>query len=128
MSWTIEIPGRPVSLNTERNGNRYDRARATKPVRDAAHVYWLHARSDGAPRKLDAIAVTARQLATDGRWLQDIGNCYPAAKAAIDGLVDAGLIPDDTAAHLVALTFLPPAVVGRDALEITVTNHGEGTS
>ncbi len=29
-----------------------------------------------------------------GRW--DAGNLYPTAKAIVDGLVDAGVIPDDS--------------------------------
>ena len=29
-----------------------------------------------------------------GRW--DVGNLYPTAKAIVDGLVDAGVIPDDS--------------------------------
>jgi hypothetical protein len=30
---------------------------------------------------------------TDNRW--DPGNWYPTAKACVDGIVDAGIIPDD---------------------------------
>ena len=30
----------------------------------------------------------------------DPANAYPAVKACIDGLVDAGILPDDDAAHL----------------------------
>jgi len=47
----------------------------------------------------------------------------PAVKATIDGLVDGGLIPDDTPDHLVALTFLPPDVCGRNGLRVEVLVH-----
>lgn len=55
-----------------------------------------------------------------GGPLPDIGACYPSVKAAIDGLVDAEVIPDDTGAHLVRLTFKPPVRSERDALTLEV--------
>jgi hypothetical protein len=32
---------------------------------------------------------------------RDVGNWYPTAKAIVDGLVDANLLPDDNDAHLI---------------------------
>ena len=34
-----------------------------------------------------------------GRW--DAGNLYPTAKAIVDGLVDAGVIPDDSNEYVI---------------------------
>jgi len=123
MTYVLELPGRPPTINAERQGSRHwTSTRAlTRGYRATTKILWR----DGVarkvyPRHLDRIAVTARQLATDGRWHQDIGACMPAVKAAIDGLVDAGLVPDDTPEYVVSLTFLPVRVVGRDALELTV--------
>jgi hypothetical protein len=39
---------------------------------------------------------------------QDVGACNPAVKAAIDGLVDAGILPDDSPEFVRSLVFLPP--------------------
>lgn len=49
---------------------------------------------------------------------QDLGACFPAAKAAIDGLVDAGVWPDDTPEWVTRLEFRPPVMGQGDGLEI----------
>lgn len=49
---------------------------------------------------------------------QDIGACFPAAKAAIDGLVDAGCWPDDTPDWVTRLEFRPPVMGQGDGLEL----------
>jgi hypothetical protein len=43
-----------------------------------------------------------------GGRLQDVGACNPAVKAAIDGIVDAGVLPDDGPTYVKSLIFLPP--------------------
>jgi hypothetical protein len=40
--------------------------------------------------------------------IQDTGNCYGSVKAALDGLVDAGVLPDDTPAHVLSIKFNAP--------------------
>lgn len=123
MNWTIELPGRPPTVNAERKGTRawHETRALTRQWRFAASMIWRDRSRHGHPKHLDAISITARQLSKDRRWLQDLGACMPAVKAAIDGLVDAGLIDDDTSTHVVGLTFLPPLVVGRDGLQLTIT-------
>lgn len=66
---------------------------------------------------LEWIEVTVRQCCRDRRR-PDVGGCYPAAKAAIDGLVDAGVIPNDTDEYVHQLTFVPAIVTGYDALRL----------
>jgi hypothetical protein len=39
---------------------------------------------------------------------QDVGACNPAVKAAIDGIVDAGVLPDDSSKFVRSLIYLPP--------------------
>jgi hypothetical protein len=39
---------------------------------------------------------------------QDVASCNPAAKAAIDGIVDAKILEDDSPEFLKAITFLRP--------------------
>jgi hypothetical protein len=53
------------------------------------------------------ISVTAEPHQKGGR-LQDVGACNPAVKAAIDGLVDAGILPDDSSEYVRSLIFLQP--------------------
>ena len=47
----------------------------------------------------------------------DTGACFPAVKAAIDGLVDAGVLPGDTGQFVPSITFLAPVRVGKDQVE-----------
>ena len=54
------------------------------------------------------------------RPTQDVGACAPAAKAAIDGLVDAGLWPDDTPTHVVEIVYRTPVIGEGNALQIDV--------
>ena len=57
----------------------------------------------------------------DRRRRSDVGNVYPAAKAAIDGLVDAGVIPDDNDRYVEAITFRPSLILGHAGLRLLVT-------
>jgi crossover junction endodeoxyribonuclease RusA len=53
------------------------------------------AQDAGLPFGLDEVGIEALPL-MGTRVLQDAANCIPAVKAAIDGLVDYGLIEDDS--------------------------------
>ena len=54
------------------------------------------------------------------RSIPDTGACYSAVKAAIDGLVDAGCLPDDGPEEIASIKMHAPVVTGVDALEIEV--------
>jgi hypothetical protein len=73
------------------------KAKLTKAWRMAAHI---HARVHGLPRGLGRIQVTMFVRKPTAR-AYDAHNLMPTAKAVMDGLVDYGLIPDDTNAYLV---------------------------
>lgn len=112
--FTLEYPSRPWTTNAERRGNRYQRASLTKEWREA---FCLLAKSRKIPQ-MRKVAITAEPWQARG-VLADTAACNPAVKAAIDGLVDAGVIPDDTPEHVARITFLPTRR-GRDALVITI--------
>lgn len=59
---------------------------------------------------------------------RDVANLSPTIKAAIDGIVDAGLIPDDSDAHLVGPDLRPYVAgeKGRVLLTFTFTELAEG--
>jgi hypothetical protein len=73
--------------------------------------------------RLEAISITAQPLATTRRWRPDVAACYPTVKAAIDGIVDAGVIPDDDDRHLLAVTFLPVHYGTVDGLRLIITQE-----
>ena len=101
--YRLEFEQRPWTTNAERAGNRWERATLTKTWRQAFH---LLAQSQKIPA-MEWISVTVEPHQKGGR-LQDVGACNPAVKAAIDGIVDAGVLPDDSSRFVRSLTFLPP--------------------
>ena len=114
-TWTFEFPARPWTTNFERGKNRWERARLTKEWRTG--FAWL-ASEQRVPR-LEWCVITAQPWLGNRRGLQDTGACHPAVKAAVDGLVDAGLLLDDTPDIVRTITYLAP-MVGRDALVLTI--------
>lgn len=116
LEWVLVHPERPFTLNAERTWHPKKRARIVKEWREAfcalALVHQLP--------ELPALEVIAVPLLADRR-LQDVGACFPAAKAAIDGLVDAGVIPKDTPEYVLSLKFCAPVVTpGSSGLQLTV--------
>lgn len=108
---------RPEPMNAHRTLHHHARARVDKSWRDEVAYLAIAAR----PRaRFARAAITVEQTCRAGTTLPDVGACYPAAKAAIDGLVDAGVIPNDTPEHLVSLTFTAPAHGERDSLVLIV--------
>lgn len=84
----------PISLNDRQHWRA--RARHTAAWRDA--VGW-QARAANIPR-YERISVRLEVYPPDRRR-RDRHNLVPVLKAAVDGLVDAEVIPDDTPEHLV---------------------------
>jgi hypothetical protein len=101
--YRLELAQRPWTTNGERAGNRWERAELVKTWRSAFHVL---AKSEKMP-EMEWISVTVEPHQKGGR-LQDVGACNPAVKAAIDGIVDAGVLPDDSPKYMKSLIFLAP--------------------
>jgi len=60
------------------------------------------------------------------RRLQDPGNNMPAVKAAIDGLVDAGVIPDDVPQYVVYIRYHQSTYEkGRDSVCLEVIDASD---
>lgn len=116
--FTLTVEGkRPLTTNKVADMNRFAWAAVTKKSRRV----WLDlAASNDLPR-LDRCVITVTPLHKDNRSPQDPAACAPEAKAAIDGLVDAGVLADDNGRHLLAVAFLPPEVTGCNGLRLTIT-------
>lgn len=71
------------------------RARRTRKLRTRAALAARAARVPPMVRARITVHVHGRTRART-----DPANAYPAIKACVDGLVDAGVLPDDDAAHL----------------------------
>jgi hypothetical protein len=111
---TFTYPKRPWTLNIERQGNRFRRAKLVAEWRQA------FAQLAAESPRLAAIHVTAQPHLRHRGSMPDTGACIGAAKAAIDGLIDAGVIPDDGPSVVLSLRFLAPLVDGQDSLELIV--------
>jgi len=113
MEYRLVILEKPITTNRERAGNRWDRAKNTKHWRETAHGL-----TAGIIPQLTSMNVTVQPYQKRGR-LQDTAACNPSVKAAIDGIVDAGVIPDDTGVYLPKIIFLP-CKRGEDSLELII--------
>lgn len=115
--WVLRSTGaRPLTVNAVAGLHRQRWAAHTAEVRG---VWWLLAKEAKVPRLARAV-ITATPLHADNRSPQDPAACAPEVKAAIDGLVDAKVLPDDRGEHLAAVVFLPPRVDGVDGLELVI--------
>lgn len=101
--YRLEFNQRPWTTNAERKGNRWERAELVKVWRSAFQIL---AKSERIP-PMTWMSVTVEPHQKGGRF-QDVGACHPAVKAAIDGIVDAGVLPDDSPQYLRSLIYLPP--------------------
>ena len=90
---TLTIPAPCDWLNSNDRLHRMASAARTKQWRAAAATtawaspYWFDF-------EVPVHIVCTIHKTRAGRW--DAGNLYPTAKAIVDGLVDAGVIPDDS--------------------------------
>lgn len=104
-SWTLFYPERPWTVNAERTWHHMKRAKIVREWRDA--FCWL-AREAKIPR-LRSMVVHVTPTLPDKR-MQDVAACLGAAKAAIDGITDAGVLPEDSPQYVHSLTFHAPLV------------------
>ena len=122
--WNMEDNVRPFTLNSERRSHWSKRASLTKATRE--RFFWL-AKEANIP-KLDVVKIDVVPLVETRRQVADVAAHYPSAKAAIDGLVDAGIIPDDNDRHISRISFYASVEWEHDGLRIVVTevnNKGE---
>lgn len=124
MIWELEYRAKPWLLNEERAGGKrgvgghYGRAARTREWRDAfVKLCWLQ-----SVPPLEWFTVEAIPVCPDQRR-PDVGNVFPAVKAAIDGLIDAGVAPDDTDVYLHALTFRPALILGYAGIRLRVAGE-----
>lgn len=112
------VDGRPLTIN--RVGQMHRQTWATH-TRDARAVWHLLALEAKLP-KIGACVIDVVPLHASMASPQDCAACAPEAKAAIDGLRDAGVLADDTAVHVQRVSFLPPRRgCGVDGLELVIT-------
>ena len=95
-AWRLELPPGTLLINANQNMHWRDRSKLVKAIRQTA---WAIARRDKLPALQRAHIYYVIHPDTQTRR-RDPGNWSPSAKAAVDGLVDAGVLPDDNKEHL----------------------------
>ena len=118
-TWTLEDTERPWTANAERQWHHYKRATVVREARE--RWFWL-AKAERIPH-LQRISIEATPLRVNARSMPDVAACYPAVKAAIDGLVDAGVVPDDGPFNVIKITFRAPQIAQRDGLRLLITEE-----
>jgi crossover junction endodeoxyribonuclease RusA len=115
--WIVELHGeRPWTSNAERRWHHMERARRVKDMRES--FGWM-AKAQGFP-KFKTVHITATPLAKNRKNMMDVGACFPAVKAAIDGLVDVGVLPDDDPRYVQSLKFNATEVADVDGLRLEI--------
>jgi crossover junction endodeoxyribonuclease RusA len=118
--WEISHDARPLPANAYRTLHFRQRADYDRVWRNA---FGFLARRARVPH-LDAAIVTVVQQCKH-HSLPDVGACFQTAKAAIDGLVDARVLPDDDPAHLKFLGFVAPTRGPVDRFTLIVEEYIE---
>jgi crossover junction endodeoxyribonuclease RusA len=98
---TFDYPSPPITANQRHHWRK--KAALTKQVRAATY---LLAKNAQVPAMGRCEVRLAWYVATKHR--RDADNVVPTLKAMCDGLVDAGIVPDDTPAEMVK--FMPEVV------------------
>ena len=123
-TWTLVFDkfGRPL---TENEAHRLHFRQVAAVRKGYRHTATLMARQARIP-KLARVTIEVTGRYPNRRNLPDPGALAPAAKPIIDGIVDAGVIPDDSGTYVDAITYYAPVVgVGEPALILTITEVTE---
>ncbi|WP_232333365.1 hypothetical protein [Rhodococcus sp. p52] len=117
--FTLALPytSPPLSMNDRKH--YMARARLTRQIRST--TAWL-AKQQKGPTGLELAAVCLHYRPRDNRR-RDSDNLMPVLKAACDGLVDHGLVPDDTPQFMTkAMPVIHPAEKGSEgSLWLTIS-------
>ena len=116
--WCLTHYDDVLTTNKERTVHWGVRAQTVKAWREA--FAWL-AMASRVPTNgtVGPCHIEAVPLATTRRR-QDVGACMPVVKAAIDGLVDAGVWPDDTPDHVLSVRYWPQQRAADAGLRIII--------
>jgi crossover junction endodeoxyribonuclease RusA len=102
--WRLVYHSRPWTVNSERKWNHFRRAEVVRAWREAFYVLAKEAKIPS----LRLIEVEATPVLSGRGRPQDVGAAGNAVKAAIDGIVDAGVVPDDSPTYLRKISFCAP--------------------
>lgn len=113
--FTIPAPAKLLSLNAERRMHWARRAEIVREWRAAAKLYARHERIPAfAWAEFEFEVWQSRGVAAD------CDSFRPCTKAIEDGLVDAGVLPDDSGEYLRGVINRPPRRAQSDCVRVTI--------
>lgn len=118
-TWEVTLDAKPWSVNEQVRWHYRERAKTVLGWRQAFAILARRARVPHLP----VAHLTCQTTVPPGARMYDVGNEFYAAKAAVDGLVDAGVLTNDTPRYVRSLTFLAPVRGTRYAMTITITEE-----
>lgn len=109
LSWPMK-----ETLNANQRLHWAQRSARTRNLRQVAYSFGLHA----TPMERASLVVA---IGWPDKRRRDAHNLMPTIKACIDGFVDAGVLPDDSDAHLVGPDLRPFVAGGRGYVKLAFT-------
>ena len=116
MTVTLTHYARPWTINAERSGRHAHWSVTGRMTREWREAFGLLAMGQ-LRHKMKAADITVEIVMAKGP-LPDCGANYTAIKAAIDGIVDAGLLPGDGPEHVRSITMHAPVKGKQDRMTI----------
>lgn len=117
--YKIEMPAGMPLLNANGREHWSKRANVTSTIRMTARNLASH-----IPH-LERVKIRAIYYASNNRR-RDMSNLFPSVKAAVDGLVDAGVLKDDSDRFVVSLEMMRgEGIVPGGQLVLEVIDYGD---
>jgi len=114
----LEVEGKPRLVNDLARVNPFDRGREVSGWREAGK---LAAKASRAEALRPPVVVYVHDLYKSRS--HDVGAVLFGVKGFLDGVVDAGLLPDDSAKYVHGLFFLAPQKADRYALGLELVEQ-----
>ena len=109
MMFQMFVPCLLWTINHERRMNRHERARRVADIRrDAANCALARGPLTAFTTQVTVEFLPYQKAGKGSGTVADTANHLPPCKAVLDGLVDIGLIADDSPRFVVSQTFYPP--------------------
>ena len=116
---TIVLTPPCAFINSNDRLHHHAKAKLTRAWRDLAmEETWDQV---GQPSYARARIVIAFRFPTNHR--REVSNLHPTAKAIVDGLVDAGVLPDDDDGHIIGPDLRRDRPNGPPRVTITIREH-----
>ena len=118
----LEILGKPKPANSFSKTSHWALTHETKTWREAAEAA---AKAHRLPALTPPVAIYIHHFSSAPRRKLDPGCVYWAQKAAVDGLVDAGVLSDDSDQFVAMVAFLPVVRGPKDALGLELVEAAD---